>query len=134
MTTDEELYQDPNYYWVIETEEKIPRYIEVILARDYKMGYAREYGLVPNINYAKVWLGKPVKALRNFIKETGIEAHIRKAHKRAYDHYQDYEAYFNGKRELTMQEKIEIKEDWEQWRREHDPIENQKSKDYYLWH
>ena len=48
----------------------------------------------------------------------------------AYIHYKDYEAYFNGDRELTMQEKIQLKEEIDEYRREHDPLENNKGRFY----
>ena len=111
--------------WVIRTmNEEYPRYVETGI----KWGKQWEYSLVPNIHYAKVWLGisPPYRAIENFEKRTGIKACFQEVPLEAYNHFKLYESYYNGDRELTEDEEKQLKQEWLEWRMEHDLEENRK--------
>ena len=128
------IYMDDNNkykgrrYWVIRTMEKEPRYIETIL----KWDGTPEYSLVFNVNYGKVFksFNPPYRTADKFEEITGIECCFQEVDEKAFKHYKDYEAYFTGQRELTMQEKIQLKEEIDEYRREHDLLENNKGRFY----
>ncbi len=111
-------------HWVIRTKEETPRYIELILTWDG----VPEYALVYNIHYARVWKGvhPPYRALNNFKKYTGIDATFQEVPEEAYYKYKDYEAYFNGQRELTEEEELQLKQERDEYKREHFPVEDYK--------
>lgn len=113
-----------HYYWVIKTTEPVARYVEVIIW----WGTEREYGLMYNIRYAKVWktnsYSPPRKRLMTFIKTTGIDAELVEVPEEAYCHYKKYEKYFSGK--MTAEEEKQ----WEQ--EEHVDEEWKKFVDDYI--
>ena len=109
------------HYYVIRTMEEEPRYIETVSRWNGQV----DYSLVYNINYGKVYKGTvpPYRSADEFEKRTGIDCCFQEVDKKAFDHYKKYEEYYNGTRELTMQEKIEQKEELDKWRSEKFPLE-----------
>ena len=115
-------------YWVIRTMEQVPRFIEVIA---YWNGVT-DYGLVYNINLAKVYknFDPPYRTADKFVKATGIKCCFQEVDEKAFLHYKSYEAYFNGERKLTKEEKKKLKEELEEYKRKIYPKENRKEKEY----
>lgn len=106
--------------WVIRTiNEEYPRYIEMV--HSWKKNETN-YGLVPNIHFAKVWIGisPPYRAIEKFEKTTGLEACFQEVPLVAYERYKSYEEYYLGHRELTEEEEEQLKEEWYEWRMNHD--------------
>lgn len=112
---DEENKYKSHRYWVVRTLEKEPRYIETIS----RWNGDTDYSLVYNVNFGRVYKSfyPPYNVADEFERRTGIDCCFQEVDKKAFKHFKDYEAYFNGERELTMQEKIQLKEERDEYRR-----------------